>query len=155
MKNIKAMRGSTLKGSQQGFTIIELVVVILLLGILTATALPRFIDVTDEARDAVKDATAGGLRTAMALYRAAVIAGDVSSGSAPTATSDYTLAANSYGYPHISGGSLGNCESVYAGLLQTGATTASATSGSTTSCTFALTEISRTLTLNVTDGSVN
>ena len=38
---------------QDGFTIIELVVVILLLGILAATALPRFMDVTDEAHDAV------------------------------------------------------------------------------------------------------
>ena len=58
------------KATQDGFTIIELIVVILLLGILTATALPRFLDVTDEAHDAVVDAVFGGLTTGVTLFRA-------------------------------------------------------------------------------------
>lgn len=64
------MKKMQLKKNEQGFTIIELVVVILLLGILTATALPRFIDVTDDAHLAVVDAVEGGLGTGLALYRA-------------------------------------------------------------------------------------
>lgn len=67
MKNMTAMNA---KQKQTGFTIIELVVVILLLGILTATALPRFMDVTDEAHDAVVDAVRGGFTTGVALYKA-------------------------------------------------------------------------------------
>ena len=55
---------------QAGFTIIELVVVILLLGILTATALPRFLDASDDAHGAVVTATAGSLRSGMELFRA-------------------------------------------------------------------------------------
>jgi MSHA pilin protein MshB len=55
---------------QQGFTIIELVVVILLLGILAATALPRFIDVTEQAHDSAFSGTAGGFTTGIALFRA-------------------------------------------------------------------------------------
>ncbi|MBT4210454.1 MAG: type II secretion system protein, partial [Porticoccaceae bacterium] len=82
---------------QSGFTIIELVVVILLLGILTATALPRFLDVTDEAHAAVIDATRSGLLTGGALFRAQWIAE-----GQPTANigfGDGTIDATVTGYP--------------------------------------------------------
>jgi len=58
---------------QAGFTLIELVVVIVILGLLAAAALPRFINVTQDARIASLNGIAGGLRTAASLARAEYI----------------------------------------------------------------------------------
>ena len=58
---------------QKGFTLIELVVVIVILGLLAATALPRFVSLTANAREASVNGVAGGLRSAVALARAQYI----------------------------------------------------------------------------------
>lgn len=57
----------SIKSNQQGFTLIELVVVIVVLGILAATAIPRFANVSDDARSAVAQGVVGSIMSSAAL----------------------------------------------------------------------------------------
>jgi len=53
--------------SQRGFTLIELVMVIVILGILAATAIPKFLDLSSEARVASVKGVAGALGSGSAI----------------------------------------------------------------------------------------
>ncbi|MFA5171353.1 MAG: type II secretion system protein [Sulfuriferula sp.] len=56
-----------MKQTQNGFTLIELVVVIVILGILAATALPKFIDLSGDAKTAAAAGIAGGISSAATI----------------------------------------------------------------------------------------
>lgn len=124
MKALNSRKSS--KASQQGFTIIELVVVILLLGILTATALPRFMDVTDEAHAAVVDAVRGGLVTGNALFRAQYVGEGQPLGAVVAGFGAGLLYADAAGngYPaDLTDGIIDDdteCLEIYDGVLQAG-----------------------------------
>ena len=60
--------------NQKGFTLVELVVVIVILGILAATALPRFVNLTQDARISAVNGFAGGLRSAVGVSQARYMA---------------------------------------------------------------------------------
>lgn len=55
---------------QQGFSLIELVIVIIVVGILAATAMPRFLNITEQAKKAAVEGMAGGYATAVISARA-------------------------------------------------------------------------------------
>jgi MSHA pilin protein MshA len=86
------------KVSQDGFTLIELVVVITILGILAAFAVPRFASLEGQARLASTQALAGSVRSGAALSHALWLAeGDPSSTSVTMEGQTITMAN---GYPN-------------------------------------------------------
>lgn len=62
------------RAKHSGFTLIELVIVIVILGILAAAALPRFSDLSQDARLAAVNGLAGSLRSAASIAHATQLA---------------------------------------------------------------------------------
>ena len=84
-----------MRSSISGFTLIELVAVVVILGVLAATAVPRFLDLSDAAQDSAMKNVAGALTSAASLNHAKNIAFDAGISEAqPTRVRSCTDAAS-------------------------------------------------------------
>ncbi len=105
-----------MKLKQTGFTLIELVIVIVVLGILAVAAVPKYIDIVAEARQSATDGVAGSLASA--------------------SSTNYAI-RNGYTTKGVSIGNCADLANALAGGIPTGYTITSTavTNGATATCT--------------------
>jgi MSHA pilin protein MshA len=119
---------------QAGFTLIELVIVIIILGILAVTAAPKFLNLQDDAKTAAAQGVQAAVNSAAQLvYSKAALKGVETDATGTVSGANGTSVAVAYGYPDASDdgiGSVVNVDSSWAGAAS-GSTYVYSTTSST------------------------
>lgn len=79
--------------NQKGFTLIEMIVVIVIMGILSAVAVPKFIDMQDEAHAAKAEAARGAFKAGVMMAHGKSLVSNQLSGDVDMGTETILMAA--------------------------------------------------------------
>lgn len=115
-----------MKNSARGFTLIELVVVIIILGVLAVVALPKFINLQGDARNSAMDGQFAAFKSAVKLYHSGWLTqGNTVAVDKLSSFGSGDVASSPEGYPFSTSGILADttvfhaCEQLWHGITNT------------------------------------